>query len=712
MIRPTSPAARRSRRGLADLKPVYRAADVEGLAHLDGLPGEAPFVRGPYPTMYRERPWTLRQYAGYRDAADSNACYRRLLADGGQGLSVAFDLPTHHGYDADDPRIAADVGRAGVSVCCVGDMVRLFDGIPLDRVSVSMTMSAAVLPVLGAFLLAAERQGVPAQALRGTIQNDILKEFQARNAWIHAPGPSLRIALDVVEWLAAHAPHFNALSASGYHFQETGADAVTELALTFANARACLRGLRARGHAVDAICRRFSFFFGAGLDFYVEIAKLRAARLVWAGIVEAEGGRDPAARALRMHCQTSGWSLAAGEPYNNLMRTTVEALAAVFGGTQSLHTNACDEALCLPGEATARLARNTQLILQRETGICDVADPWAGSYLIEHLTADIAARTHARLDAIEAAGGVLALTRDGTLAAGLREAGAALQASIDDGSLSRLGESGPAPFEPRAFDGAALLHERRRTLARLRRQRDAAAHARAIAALTATARGDGNLLAATLDALRAGATLGECTQALETVWPRHRPPPPAIPQGYGPMRSTDPAWAATSAAVARLNRRRGRPVRVALVKLGLDGHDRGLLSVASALSAAGFAVSLGPLFTDAAEAAGFIAAAGADLAGVSTLAGAHLEQVPALLERLPPGLPLVVGGIVPPADAHRLQALGVAAVFGPGSSMDAIIARLLTLLDAGSTARPQTPRPAAAAGGRVSAAGGPMALPQ
>ncbi|WP_051378708.1 methylmalonyl-CoA mutase family protein [Derxia gummosa] len=684
MIKPARPGRPRRRAGL-DLKPVYTPADLAGLPHLRALPGEPPFLRGPHPGMYTERPWTIRQYAGFSAAEDSNAFFRRALAEGGQGLSVAFDLPTHRGHDADDPRVAADVGRAGVSVSCVDDMARLFDGIALDRVSVSMTMSGAVLPVLAAFILAAERQGVAPAALAGTIQNDILKEFQARNAYVFAPAPSLRIALDVVEWLQAHAPRFNAMSISGYHFQEAGADAVTELALAFANAREYLRGLKARGHAVDDFCGRLSFFFGVGMDFYVEVAKLRAARLVWARLVEAEGGRDPKARALRMHCQTSGWSLAASTPRNNLARTTIEAMAAVFGGTQSLHTNAWDEALSLPTDEAARLARDTQHILQRESGLCDIADPWAGSYAIERLTADLAASVEAELAAIEAGGGVLAMTLDGRIAARIRASAAAVQAEIDSGRRVIVGSEAPATTRhaPRPFDATALARRRARDLARVRLARDPGAYARALAALTAAARDGGNLLAATLDAMRAGATVGECTAALEACWPRHQPPAPPVPRGYADTRPADDAgWQAARASVADWRRAHGRAPRIALLKLGQDGHDRGLLVLASALTAAGFEVACGPLFTSPAEAAGFVRAQGADLAGVSSLAGAHEALIGELLPLLPARLPLVAGGVIPEADAARLRARGVARVFGPGSAIDAIVPALVELCGA------------------------------
>lgn len=677
------------------LKPLYTAADLEGVAHLDGMPGAAPFVRGPYPSMYTQRPWTIRQYAGYADAADSNLAFRAALEGGAQGLSVAFDLPTHRGYDSDHPHALADVGMAGVAIDSVDDMARLFDGIALDRVSVSMTMSGAVLPVLAAFIVAAGESGVPAAQLSGTIQNDILKEYMVRNTWIFAPEPSLRIAADVVEHLARHVPHFNAMSISGYHFQEAGADAVLELALTLANARAYVETLRARGVDADDCCSRLSFFFGVGRDFFGEIAKLRAARLLWHEIALGLGARSPKALALRMHCQTSGLTLAAQRPENNIVRTTVEALAAVFGGTQSLHTNAYDEALALPGRDAARLARDTQLILQHETGVCDTVDPWAGSYMMESLTADIAARVRTTLARIDRAGGVLAVLESGDVQRWIHESAVAAQARVDDGAQTVVGVNRFATMDDderaacREIDGRRVRAQQLRRVAALKAARDEACVRRTLDALTEGARGDANLLALTIDCVRSRATLGECTQALEAVWPRddaHARRGARFSDGvYRRERTHDGAWQAACESVAALAARLGRQPRVLLAKLGQDGHDRGAKTVAAALADAGFDVTLGPLFSTPDEAVRLARERSVDVLGVSSLAGAHLELVRAVLDRLArwdEGPVVVVGGIVPDAHVRALKDEGVFDVFGPGTPVDAIARRLVDAIDA------------------------------
>jgi methylmalonyl-CoA mutase len=512
-------------------KPLYTAADLEGLAHLDSMPGAAPFVRGPYPSMYTTRPWTLRQYAGYADAADSNLAFRRALDRGAQGLSVAFDLPTQLGYDSTDDEARADVGLAGVAIDTVDDMARLFEGIALERVSVSMTMNGAVLPVLAAYIVAAEERGIAMASLSGTVQNDILKEFMVRNTCVFAPEPSMRIVADVVQFLSERMPRFKALSVSGYHFQEAGADASLELGLTFANARAYVRALRARGLNADAVCEQLSFFFGVGTDFFAEIAKLRAARLIWSGMAEEEGATSAKSRALRMHCQTSGWSLGATRTQNNIVRTTVEAMAAVFGGTQSLHTNAHDEALALPSASAAQLARDTQLILQHEMGLCDVVDPWAGSYMMESLTASVAASAREIVDEIEARGGALEAIRTGWVHRRIQERAAATQARIDSGTQTIVGanafiaddadDDAPACL---AIDGERVRVQQSHRIADVLRRRDESRVRAALAALTRAARDDaGNLLALAIDCMRARATVGECTRALEAVWSRHDP---------------------------------------------------------------------------------------------------------------------------------------------------------------------------------------------
>lgn len=670
---------------------VYTAADLDGIAHLGTLPGEAPFVRGVHRTMYAGKPWTIRQYAGFADATASNLAYRTALAQGAQGLSVAFDLPTHRGYDSDHPLAQADVGMAGVAVDSVEDMKRLFAGIPLERVSVSMTMSGAVLPVLAAFLVAGEESGVPLARLSGTIQNDILKEYMVRNAWIFAPAPSMRIAGDVVAWLARYVPRFNGMSISGYHFQEAGADPVLELALALANGQAYVEAIRARGIGVDEFCGTLSFFFGVGKDFYLEIAKLRAARLLWWEIIQAAGGTSARAGALRTHCQTSGWSLTARQPLNNVVRTTVEAMAAVFGGTQSLHTNAYDEALALPGADAARLARDTQLILQREMGLCEVADPWAGSYMMESLTDDVARRVRALMAEIAARGGVLAALESGWVHAMIARGAARTQARIDSGEQAIIGVNqfrGPDE-EPACFmvDGRAVQAAQAQRLAALKQARDPAALQRALAALTAAARdGGGNLLALAIEAMRCRATVGECTAALEQVWPRHQASPVFAAGEYGSARgnagdagNTDAAWEQACARVRALAAGLGRAPRVLIAKLGLDGHDRGAKAVAAALSDAGFAVTLGPLFQQPEDVAAEAARGGYDAIGISTLAGAHLALLPRFLRALAqrqPGTPVFAGGIVPDADARLLLGLGVRGLFGPGTPMEAIAVRI------------------------------------
>ncbi|HWT36072.1 MAG TPA: methylmalonyl-CoA mutase family protein, partial [Paraburkholderia sp.] len=544
-------STRQPRRRAVPLRHVYTRADLDGMAHLDSMPGEAPFVRGPFASMYTQKPWTIRQYAGYAQAADSNLAFRTALAEGAQGLSVAFDLPTQRGYDSDDPRVSADVGMTGVAIDTVEDMARLFEGIPLDQVSVSMTMNGAVLPVLGAYIVAAEESGVAAAKLKGTIQNDILKEFMVRNTCIFAPEPSLRIAADVVEYLAESVPRFNALSVSGYHFQEAGADPVLELALTMANARAYVDTLVRRGMRADEVCERVSFFFGVGMDFYVEVAKLRAARLLWSELAMQRGASSQKACALRMHCQTSGWSLTAQKPMNNVVRTTVEALAAIFGGTQSLHTNAYDEALALPSVESARLARDTQLVLLQETGLCDVVDPWAGSYMMEALTADIATRVRAMLDEIDAHGGIVEALGAGWVRRRIHESALHIQEEIESGRRAIVGvncftqDSDDEPAECLRLDSKQIRMQQTRRISQTKLTRDASRVRTALDALERVARsGVGNLLAQAIECMRARATVGECTRALEAVWPRHSIELRPDPGLYGKTLSGDIGWRA------------------------------------------------------------------------------------------------------------------------------------------------------------------------
>ncbi|WP_250520528.1 MULTISPECIES: methylmalonyl-CoA mutase [unclassified Caballeronia] len=681
-------------------KPLYTAVDLEGLAHLDSMPGAAPFVRGPYPSMYTTRPWTLRQYAGYADAADSNLAFRRALDRGAQGLSVAFDLPTQLGYDSTDDEARADVGLAGVAIDTVDDMARLFEGIALERVSVSMTMNGAVLPVLAAYIVAAEERGIAMASLSGTVQNDILKEFMVRNTCVFAPEPSMRIVADVVQFLSERMPRFKALSVSGYHFQEAGADASLELGLTFANARAYVRALRARGLNADAVCEQLSFFFGVGADFFAEIAKLRAARLIWSSMAEEEGATLAKSCALRMHCQTSGWSLGATRTQNNIVRTTVEAMAAVFGGTQSLHTNAHDEALALPSASAAQLARDTQLILQHEMGLCEVVDPWAGSYMMESLTASVAAQAREIVDEIEARGGALEAIRTGWVHRRIQERAAATQARIDSGTQTIVGanafiaddadDDAPARL---AIDGERVRVQQSHRIADVLRRRDESRVRTALAALTRAARNDaGNLLALTIDCMRARATVGECTRALEAVWPRHDPASANTTRVYGECRHDDDAWHTACARVAQLGETLGRKPCMLIAKLGLDGHDRGANVVACALEDAGFDVTATGLFASPAQAAKLAAQRPYDVIGVSSLAGAHSTLVPRLLRELAERdvhTPLVVGGIVPDEDAFLLRKKGVADIFNPGSTMHEIVERLVKLIcpDARSESR-------------------------
>ncbi|KVE85529.1 methylmalonyl-CoA mutase [Burkholderia cepacia] len=692
-----APNDRRAR--TVPLRKLYTQRDLEAVAHLGGMPGAWPYVRGPYASMYADRPWTIRQYTGHADAADSNLAFRTALEQGAQGLSVAFDLATQRGYDSDCAEARADVGVAGVAIDTVEDMVRLFDGIALDRTTVSMTMNGAVLPIMAAFVVAAEEQGVPPERIGGTIQNDILKEYMVRNTWIFAPTPSMRIVADVALWLEEHAPRFNALSVSGYHFQEAGADAVLELALTLSNARAYVDTLAAHGMPADEACSRLSFFFGVGSDFYTEIAKLRAARLLWAEIAHACGARSPRACALRMHCQTSGWSLTAREPENNIVRVTAQAMAAAFGGTQSLHTNAYDEALALPSAAAARLARNTQLILQHETGLCDTVDPWAGSYMMESLTDGIATRVRAELAAIDAQGGVIAAIESGWVKRRLLHAAAKTQAQVDSGRRTVVGVNRFVASDPpdevtvREMDGRHVRAGQARRTAAVKAARDPARVATALQRLTDAARdGAGNLLALAIDCMRARATVRECTRALESVWPRHAAAVEADGEGiYGDHRRGDAAWRAAKGRVDRLAKRAGRRPCIVIAKLGQDGHDRGAAVVAAALEDAGFDVLRLPLFQQPASVAAAAQAHGADIVGISSLSGAHLELVEGLLAELAlhrAGIPVVLGGIFPAADARHLKTKGVAATFGPGTPLDAIVEALCACIGRAWCAHP------------------------
>jgi methylmalonyl-CoA mutase len=659
------------------VKPLYTAADVAGLPAADTLPGLEPFVRGPQATMYTVKPWTLRQYAGFSTAEESNAFYRRSLEGGGQGISVAFDLATHRGYDSDHPRVVGDVGKAGVAVDSVEDMKILFEGIPLDRVSVSMTMNGAVLPVLAGYVVAAEEQGVPQQQLSGTIQNDILKEFMVRNTYIYPPEPSMRIVADIIEYTARNMPRFNSISISGYHMQEAGATQTLELAFTLADGMQYVRAALERGLDVDEFAGRLSFFFAIGMNFYLEIAKLRAARLLWTRIMRGFGAKSPKSLMLRTHCQTSGWSLTEQDPYNNVVRTTIEAMAAVFGGTQSLHTNALDEAIALPTDSSARIARNTQLILQEESGVCRVIDPWGGSYLMESLTQQMADKAWSIIQQAEGLGGMTRAVASGWAKLQIERCAAEKQARIDRGedvivgvNKYRAGEDDR--IEIRDIDNSAVRRAQIARLAQVRARRDASAVQRALGALERGAReGQGNLLELTIGAVRARATVGECSDALEKVWGRYRADSQRISGVYGARFERDSEWQSLKAQVDSFARTEGRRPRILIAKLGQDGHDRGAKIVATALADLGFDVDIGALFQTPEEAARQAVENDVHAVGVSTLAAGHRTLVPQLIEALRTQgageVAVFVGGVIPQQDYDFLKAAGVAGIFGPGT---------------------------------------------
>jgi methylmalonyl-CoA mutase len=669
---------------------VYDAADLQGIEP-PSLPGQFPYVRGARASMYGGRPWTIRQYAGFATAEESNAFYKQCLAGGQKGLSVAFDLPTHRGYDSNDERARGDVGKAGVAIDSVEDMKRLFDGIPLSDVSVSMTMNGAVLPVLACYLVAAEEQGAAPRTLSGTIQNDVLKEFLVRNTYIYPPAPSLRICADVIQYASVELPKFNPISISGYHMHEAGATAELELGLTFADALAYVDAVRERGVDIDRFAPRLSFFFGIGMDFFTEIAKLRAARLLWATLLrERYAPKDPRSLELRTHCQTSGISLSAQDPLNNVVRTAFEALSAVLGGTQSLHTNAYDEALALPSDASARLARSTQLILQHETGVPGVVDPLAGSYFIERLTQDLAVRARAVLLQIEAAGGMVQAISSGMAQRLIETCAAERQARVDRGAdvvvgVNRFQAAEQPRVELRRVDSGRAREQQTARLEELRRSRDGLAVTRALADVTAAASNGANLVPPVVQAMRVRATLGEVSEALATVFGRHAAMSHAVSGVYQRQFASDEGWQRLMARTAALAQQLGRQPRMLVAKLGQDGHDRGAKIIASGLADLGFDVELGPLFQTPAEVARRAVDGDVHLLGISSQAGAHDELLPALLAelaRLGAGdIAVVLGGIVPEQDRERLLALGVKAVFGPGSALPDIAQQLLGLLE-------------------------------
>jgi methylmalonyl-CoA mutase len=675
-----------------NVKPLYTAADLEGLESLESLPGLAPYLRGPRATMYAQRPWTLRQYAGFSTAEESNAFYKRNLAGGQTGLSVAFDLATHRGYDSDHERVHGDVGKAGVAIDTVLDIKRLFDGIPLDRVSVSMTMNGAVLPVMAFYIVAAEEQGVKPEELAGTIQNDILKEFMVRNTYIYPPAPSMRIVADVIGYAARHMPKFNPISISGYHMQEAGATAVQELAFTLADGLEYARAAISRGLAIDQFAPRLSFFFGIGMNFFMEIAKLRAARLLWAKLIEREfQPEDPRSSMLRTHCQTSGVSLQALDVYNNVVRTTIEALAAVLGGTQSLHTNAFDEALALPTDFSARIARNTQLILAEETGIRHVVDPLGGSYYVEHLTASLAGAASELIDEVEAMGGMTRAIEAGMPKARIEEAAARRQARWDRGEetvvgVNRYRPAEDEPVELLDIDTTAVREGQVRRLQEVRAQRNQARCDAALDALRKEAAGDANLLELCVEAARARATLGEISQAMEQVFGRWRAEARGITGVYGSAFADDDAFSAMQREVEAFAEAEGRRPRMLVCKLGQDGHDRGARVIATAFADIGFDVDIGALFQTPEEAAREAIENDVHLVGVSTLAAGHKVLVPALIEDLRrqggEDILVVVGGVVPPKDRDFLRKAGVAAVYPPGTNIPEAAREILRLLRA------------------------------
>ncbi|MGE3634686.1 MAG: methylmalonyl-CoA mutase [Sandaracinaceae bacterium] len=677
-------------------KSHYDASDLDGCDHLGTMPGFPPFVRGPYTTMYAVRPWTIRQYAGFSTAKESNAFYRRNLARGQRGLSIAFDLATHRGYDSDHPRVTGDVGMAGVAVDSILDMRILFDGIPLDSMSVSMTMNGAVLPIMALYIVAAEEQGVAKEALTGTIQNDILKEFMVRNTYIVPPGPSMRIVADIFAYTSAHMPKFNSISVSGYHMQEVGATADLELAYTLADGLEYVRAGVAAGLDVDAFAPRISFFFGVGMSYFMEVAKLRAARLLWAELMHAFEPKNERSLCLRTHCQTSGWSLAASDVYNNIVRTCVEAMAATAGHTQSLHTNSLDEAIALPSEFAATIARDTQLFLQKHTGTSRVIDPWGGSYYVERLTEDLATRARAHLREIESLGGMAAAIEAGIPKMRIEEAAARTQAHIDAGLQKIVGVNCYPPERPDSVpllkvDNRAVLDAQLASLAELKASRDEAALKTALDALTQCARGgEGNLLALSVEAARRRATVGEITEALTVVFGRYEPEIRTVTGVYaGEVSSTPEAREHIDAVRARCKafaERAGRRPRMLVAKIGQDGHDRGQKVIATAFADLGFDVDVGPLFATPDEVARQAVENDVHVVGVSSLAAGHLTLVPKLREALDalgrPEILVVVGGVIPDSDHAALRDAGARAIFGPGTVIADAADELLGELEA------------------------------
>ncbi len=674
-----------------DVQPLYTEDDIAGLPHLGGIPGEAPFTRGVKATMYAGRPWTIRQYAGFSTAEESNAFYRRNLAAGQQGVSVAFDLATHRGYDSDHERVVGDVGKAGVAIDSVEDMKILFDGIPLDKVSVSMTMNGAVIPILANFIVAGEEQGVDKALLAGTIQNDILKEFMVRNTYIYPPEPSMRIVADIIEYTASEMPKFNSISISGYHMQEAGADLVQELAFTLADGREYVRAAIERGMDVDKFAGRLSFFFAIGMNFFMEAAKLRAARLLWHRVMSEFEPKNPKSSMLRTHCQTSGVSLQEQDPYNNVIRTAYEAMAAVLGGTQSLHTNALDEAIALPTDFSARIARNTQLVLQEETGVTNVVDPLAGSYYVEKLTHDLAEKAWALMDEVEEMGGMTKAVASGMPKLRIEESAARRQADIDRGDdvivgVNKYRKDQEDPIDILDVDNVAVRNSQIVRLETIRAGRDQAACDAALAELTRRASEGGNLLEGAVEAARARATVGEISMAMEKIFGRHRAEVKTLAGVYGAAYEGDEGFAAIQKDVEAFAEEEGRRPRMLVVKMGQDGHDRGAKVIATAFADIGFDVDVGPLFQTPAEAAQDAVDNDVHVIGISSQAAGHKTLAPQLVAALKEAgaedIIVICGGVIPQQDYKFLHDNGVKAIFGPGTNIPEAAQDILRLIRA------------------------------
>ncbi len=674
-----------------DIEPVYDEEDAQGLPHMGSMPGFEPFTRGPRATMYAGRPWTIRQYAGFSTAEESNAFYRKALEAGQQGISVAFDLATHRGYDSDHPRVVGDVGKAGVAIDSVEDMKILFDGIPLDKVSVSMTMNGAVIPILASFIVAGEEQGVSREKLSGTIQNDILKEFMVRNTYIYPPEPSMRIVSDIIEYTSREMPRFNSISISGYHMQEAGATLVQELAFTLADGKEYVKAAMARGLDVDKFAPRLSFFFAIGMNFFMEAAKLRAARYLWHKIMSEFGAKDPRSKMLRTHCQTSGVSLQAQDPYNNIIRTAYEALSAVLGGTQSLHTNAFDEAIALPTEFSARIARNTQLILQNETGITKVVDPLAGSYYVEKLTADLIEEAGKLIAEVDEMGGMTKAVASGMPKMRIEEAAARRQAAIDRGDEVIVGVNrfrppeGDAPVDILEIDNDAVRAAQIARLGKIRASRDPVAVEKALGALEDAARsGEGNLLELAVEAARARATVGEISMAMEKAFGRHQAEVKTLSGVYGAAYEGDEDFAAIQREVEAFAEEEGRRPRMLVVKMGQDGHDRGAKVIATAFADIGFDVDVGPLFQTPEEAAQDAIDNDVHVIGISSQAAGHKTLAPKLVEALREAgaedVIVICGGVIPQQDYDYLKKHGVKAIFGPGTNIPEAARDVLRLI--------------------------------